>query len=109
GCAAGPGGGSTWSSVHVAPPSTLTSTRWIPGSAQAHPKSSCGLSRLSVCPGAAATMMGSGAPDQPGTLFPESSPPALRIGSLYQRVVKGPGARLSARVIRVSHLTLLVP
>src|SRR5262245_10366887 len=107
-CQARSARGSTCASVHVAPPSTLTSTRWIPRSAHAHPQSSCGLSRLSVCPGAGATMMDSGATDQTGTLFPESSPPALRIGSLYQRVVKGPGARLSTRVIRVSHLTLLV-
>src|SRR5262249_27234735 len=93
-CPAPSARGSTSASAHVAPPSTLTSTRWIPRSAHAHPQSSCVVSRLSVCPGAGATMMDSGATDQTGTLFPESSPPALRIGSLYQRVVKGPGARL---------------
>ena len=55
------------------------------------------------------TISDSGAIDQTGVTTPVSRPAPSRTGSLYQRLVNGPGARRSASVIRASHFTLLVP
>jgi hypothetical protein len=81
----------------------------MPQSAQAHPHTSCSVLRVRACPGAGDTMTDSGATDQTGTVLPTSPPAVLGTGSVYQRVVKGPDARVAATVMRVSHLTLLVP
>src|ERR1700681_968520 len=93
----------------VPPPSALTSTRSIPPSAHAQPQISRGLSRASASPGAGDTITDSGATDQTGAVVPQLRPSTSKTGSLYQRVVKAPAYRISASVIRVSHLTLLVP
>src|SRR6516165_4028654 len=91
------------------PPSTLTSTWLTPPSAQAQPQISVALEALMVASGAGATITDCGAIAQTGTVRPLADAQSSCTGSLYQRVVKGPDARASASVTRVSHLTLFVP
>src|SRR5215469_2078249 len=91
------------------PPSTLTSTRSTPPSAQAQPQISVALEALMVASEAGATITDCGAIAQTGTVRPLADAHSPCTGSLYQRVVKGPDARASASVTRVSHLTLFVP
>ena len=69
----------------------------------------CALEALMVASGAGATITDCGAIAQTGTVRPLADPHSSCTGSLYQRCVKGPDARASARVTRVSHLTLFVP
>src|SRR5690349_3104563 len=88
------------------PPSTLTSTWTTPPSAQAQPQTSTACWALTVASGAGATITDCGAMAQTGAVRPLASSSS---GSLYQRVVNGPEARVSASVMRVSHFTLLVP
>jgi hypothetical protein len=95
--------------VQVAAPSKLTSTTSTPPSAHAHPQIAVDSPAATVASGPGETITDSGAIDQTGVVAPVGFPDSSRIGSLYQRVVKGPVARASARVIRVSHFTLFVP
>jgi hypothetical protein len=62
-----------------------------------------------VASGAGATITDCGAIAQTGTVRPRADARSSSTGSLYQRVVNGPGARASASVMRVSHFTLFVP
>src|SRR5262245_46364651 len=101
--------GSTAACSQPVPPSTLTSTASTPPSAQAQPQISTAVPAVRVCSGAGETMTDSGAIAQTGTESPVGCPAPSRTGSLYQRVVNGPDARLSASVSFVSHFTLLVP
>ena len=60
---------------------------------------------FAVDTGAGATITDCGAIDQTGTVDPVGWPASSSTGSLYQRVVNGPRARLSASVTRMSHFT----
>src|SRR5947209_11429374 len=91
------------------PPSTLIPTWPTPPSAQAQPQIWVASEALMVASGAGATITDCGAIAQTGTVRPLADPHSSCTGSLYQRCVKGPGARASASVTRVSHLTLFVP
>src|SRR5712691_4844184 len=91
------------------PSPVRTSTRWTPPSAQAQPHISRSTDNSIASSGAGETMTDSGAIDHTGVVSPVSRPASSSTGSLYQRVVNGPGARVAASVIRVSHFTLLVP
>src|SRR5215467_14099849 len=90
-------------------PSTLISTWPTPPSAQAQPQTSVASDAFMVASGAGATITDCGAIDQTGAVRPLADAHSPCTGSLYQRVVKGPDARASASVTRVSHLTLFVP
>src|SRR6516164_114571 len=89
--------------------SMLISTLSIPPSAQAQPQISVGLPAAMLVSGAGATITDCGAMAQTGVVWPAAVPASSYTGSLYQRVVNGPGARSCASVMRVSHFTLLVP
>src|SRR5712691_7893769 len=91
------------------PPSTLIPTWPTPPSAQAQPQIWVALEALMVASGAGAAITDCGAIAQTGTVRPLADPHSSCTGSLYQRCVKGPDARASASVTRVSHLTLFVP
>src|SRR6516162_10235255 len=91
------------------PPPRRTPPGPTPPPAQAQPQISVAVEALMVASGAGATITDCGAIDQTGTVRPLADPHSSRTGSLYQRCVKGPDARASARVTRVSHLTLFVP
>ena len=109
-CHSLPRGRSSSARRHVAASSVQTYTLRTPPSAHAQPH----ISRLAddssmVSSGAGGTMSESGAIDHTRVASPVSRPTPSSTGSLYQRVVNAPSARVSASVNRVSHLTLFVP
>src|SRR5437660_4588477 len=107
-CQARPDGGSSAARIQ-SPSSTRTSAFATPPSAQAQPQISIRWAAAMTASGAGATITDCGATAQTGAVRPLAGAGPSCTGSLYQRVVKGPGARSCASVMRVSHFTLLVP
>ena len=93
-----PRGGSSSAGRHVAASPARTWTLRTPPSAQAQPHISRSTDSSIDSWGAGETMSDSGAIDQTGVVSPVSRPVPSSTGSLYQRVVNGPCARLSTQL-----------
>src|ERR1044071_2919754 len=107
-CHARPHGGSSSASCQIPASSVRTWRLRTPPSAHAQPHiSRLDDSSIFSC-GVGETITDSGAIDQTGMTLPVSPLLSSSTGSLYQRVVNGPAARLSERFVRVSHLTVFV-
>src|SRR5262245_22933892 len=104
-CHARPARGSTTAGTQASP--AFMSTALAPPSAHAQPQTSI-FPTVTVSLGAGETITDSGAIDHTGVNAPVGRPELSRAGSLYQRVVNGSAARVSASVSLVSHLTLFV-